>query len=85
MTNICIIGYTLDCLKDFFGVFFSKEDESKKLLVHKRMIKVPLHEGYIVEIDILDEGYEINDLKDEKEDARNKVNSLLGRLEYMKY
>ncbi|WP_177184313.1 hypothetical protein [Psychrobacillus sp. OK032] len=49
------------------------------------MIKVPLHEGYIVEIDILDEGYEINDLKDEKEDARNKVNSLLGRLEYMKY
>ena len=72
--------YTLDRFDDFFGVFLLKEGQSKKLLVPKRMIEVPLNEGDIVEIDILDEGYVINLLYEETKDTKNKVGSLLGIL-----
>ncbi|MCM3359825.1 hypothetical protein [Psychrobacillus sp. MER TA 171] len=44
------------------------------------MIKIPLQEGDIVEIQKLDYGYEINILGEETKDMKDKVNTLLEKL-----
>lgn len=72
--------YTLDRIEDFFGVFLLKGYESERLLIPKSMIKIPLQEGDIVEIQKLDYGYEINVLKEETKDMKDKVNTLLEKL-----
>lgn len=72
--------YTLDRFDDIFAVFLQKEDETKQLLVPKNMIKVPLQEGDIVEIEKTETGYEINVLKEETDITRNQVSSLLEKL-----
>jgi len=72
--------YTLDRVDDFFAVFLSKADETKRLLVSKNLIKVPLREGDLVEIDKSEIGYEIKVLKEETEATREKVSSLLEKI-----
>ncbi|WP_419958007.1 DUF3006 family protein [Psychrobacillus psychrotolerans] len=72
--------YTLDRVDDFFAVFLSKADETKRLLVSKNLIKVPLREGDLVEIDKSEIGYEIKVLKEETEATREKVSSLFEKL-----
>ena len=64
----------------FFAVFLSKADETKRLLVSKNLIKVPLREGDLVEIDKSEIGYEIKVLKEETEATREKVSSLLEKI-----
>ncbi|MEK5214611.1 DUF3006 domain-containing protein [Psychrobacillus sp. FSL H8-0487] len=77
--------YTLDRVDDFFAVFLSKADETKRLLVSKNLIKVPLREGDLVEIDKSEIGYEIKVLKEETEATREKVSSLLEKLKTNKH
>ncbi|MEK3952550.1 DUF3006 family protein [Psychrobacillus sp. FSL K6-1464] len=72
--------YTLDRVDDFFAVFLSKADETKRLLVSKNLIKVPLREGDLVEIDKSEIGYDIKVLKEETEATREKVSSLLEKI-----
>lgn len=72
--------YTLDRIEDFFGVFLLKGNESERLLIPKSMIKIPLQEGDIVEIQKLDYGYEINILGEETKVMKDKVNTLLEKL-----
>lgn len=44
------------------------------------MLKIPLQEGDIVEIQKLDYGYEINILGEETKVIKDKVNTLLEKL-----
>lgn len=72
--------YTLDRFDDFFAVFLLRDNESEQLLIPKTIIKVPLQEGDIVEIEKLESGYEIDVLKEETKDMKEKVSSLLEKL-----
>lgn len=72
--------YTLDRYDDFFGVFLLREDESEQLLIPKNLIDTPIKEGDIVEIQKMEDNYDIVPLKEKTEQAKDRVSSLLDQL-----
>lgn len=73
--------YTLDQIVSDQYVFLERPDETNQLIIPKELIKTDLKEGDIVTIKRVEDGYEIDSLKEETEDALEKVNALLEKLQ----
>ncbi|ALC85865.1 hypothetical protein AM499_08530 [Bacillus sp. FJAT-22090] len=58
--------YVLRQRDDFFGLFSQLIDDSKCIIIPKKMIDVSLNVGDLVEINKMDRGYEIKVIKETK-------------------
>jgi bifunctional DNA-binding transcriptional regulator/antitoxin component of YhaV-PrlF toxin-antitoxin module len=72
--------FSFDRYDDLFGVFLLREDESKQLLIPKNLIDSSIKEGDIVEIQKMENNYEIVLLQEETKQRKDNVSSLLEQL-----
>ena len=75
------VKYTLDRIEDGQYVFLKHPDEENQLLIPANEVTGEISEGDIVLISQLESGYEIEALIEETEDMKEKVSSLLEKVE----
>lgn len=72
--------YTLDRFEGDYAVFLKYPNETESLLVHKSELKDNVKEGDIVKISVIEDKYEIESLKEETTNQRDKISKLLDQL-----
>lgn len=72
--------YTLDRFEGDYAVFLKYPNETESLLVHKSELKDNVKKGDIVKISVIEDKYEIESLKEETTNQRDKISKLLDQL-----
>ena len=74
-------SYTLDRFEGDYAIFLKRPEEVSQLLIHRIDLHVSLKEGDIVSIEDLGNCYKVEKLVAETEQARERVENLLAKLQ----
>lgn len=77
-------AYTVDRIEDGFYVFLLRGDELQELTVPISEISETLSEGDIIQLETINNHYEVKLLKEETEHMKKKVADLLEKLKNKK-
>ncbi|KMY28161.1 hypothetical protein ACZ11_23240 [Lysinibacillus xylanilyticus] len=74
--------YTLDRIEDGYAVFlkYPEEEEQEQLIILQSAINKPVQVGDRVLIEEIDDFYQIEILKEETEQKKTEIQSLMDRL-----
>ncbi|MFJ7983299.1 DUF3006 domain-containing protein [Lysinibacillus xylanilyticus] len=72
--------YTLDRIEDGYAVFLKYPEEEEQLIILQSAINKPVHVGDRVLIEGIGDFYQIEILKEETEQKKAEIQSLMDRL-----
>ncbi|MED3801363.1 DUF3006 domain-containing protein [Lysinibacillus xylanilyticus] len=72
--------YTLDRIEDGYAVFLKYPEEEEQLIILQSAINKPVQVGNRVLIEEIDDFYQIEILKEETEQKKAEIQSLMDRL-----
>nr|WP_276563227.1 DUF3006 domain-containing protein [Lysinibacillus xylanilyticus] len=72
--------YTLDRIEDGYAVFLKYPEEEEQLIILQSAINKPVQVGDRVLIEEIDDFYQIEILKEETEQKKAEIQSLMDRL-----
>lgn len=76
--------YTLDRFEGEYGIFLKRSEEVEQLLIARIDLDSSLAEGDVVSIEDTGLSYNVQKLVEETEDAKQRVSSLLQKLQQKK-
>ncbi|TDY03508.1 UNVERIFIED_CONTAM: hypothetical protein BJ099_10954 [Lysinibacillus xylanilyticus] len=79
---VSLTKYTLDRIEDGYAVFlkYPEEEEQEQLIILQSAINKPVQVGDRVLIEEIDDFYQIEILKEETEQKKTEIQSLMDRL-----
>lgn len=77
---VSLTKYTLDRIEDGYAVFLKYPDEEEQLIILQSTINKPVQVGDRVLIEEIDDFYQIEILKEETEQKKAEIQSLMDRL-----
>lgn len=72
--------YTLDRFEGDYAVFLKYPNETDTLQIHSSDLKIKLNQGDIVNISVIEDKYEIEPLKEETANQKERISQLLEQL-----
>lgn len=77
---VSLTKYTLDRIEDGYAVFLKYPEEEEQLIILQSAINKPVQVGDCVLIEEIDDFYQIEILKEETEQKKAEIQSLMDRL-----
>lgn len=77
---VSLTKYTLDRIEDGYAVFLKYPEEEEQLIILQSAINKPVQVGDRVLIEEIDDFYQIEILKEETEQKKAEIQSLMDRL-----
>lgn len=77
---VSLTKYTLDRIEDGYAVFLKYPEEEEQLIILQSAINKPVQVGNRVLIEEIDDFYQIEILKEETEQKKAEIQSLMDRL-----
>lgn len=80
LSLVSLTKYTLDRIEDGYAVFLKYLEEEEQLIILQSAINKPVQVGDRVLIEEIDDFYQIEILKEETEQKKAEIQSLMDRL-----